>query len=380
MRAKQYLWTTDGTWQPRDPALANGRAQLVIVFAATSLLRDGNCVARARTLYPDARVVGCSTAGEICGPRVLEDSATATALDFDHSRVAAARVRLSDTGGDSAQAGRQLARALDKNGLVHVLVLSDGLGVNGSELAKGMAGELPPGVAITGGLSGDGAAFKETLVSLDQETAPGLIAAVGFYGERLRVGYGSAGGWQPFGPERQVTRAKGNVLYELDGRNALALYKTYLGAHAAALPASGLLFPLALKEATGATGVVRTLLGVNESDQSMTFAGDLPEGAAVRFMRAGSEALVEGAVGAARTARPGHDSPQPALGILVSCVGRKLVLKQRTEEEVEGVQNVFGPAAALTGFYSYGELCPFGPGKPCELHNQTMTVTTFSEN
>jgi hypothetical protein len=377
MQAKQFLWTPQGDWTPRDPAKANGRAQLVFVFASTALLRDGNCTRRLRNLYPAARVVGCSTAGEICGPRVLDDSAVATAVDFEHTTVACARVRLADASNDSAQAGRLLARQFDKSNLAHVLVLSDGLGVNGSDLAKGIAAELPPGVAITGGLSGDGASFKQTLVSLDDQAEPGLIVAVGFYGDHLRVGYGSTGGWQPFGPERRVTKSTGNVLHELDGRSALSLYKTYLGEHAAGLPASGLLFPLAINDANGQTGVVRTILAVNEADQTMTFAGDVPTGATVRLMRAGAERLVDGAVTAAQTA---HTPTPPVLAILVSCVGRKLVLKQRTEEEVEGVQSVFGPAAALTGFYSYGELCPFRPGQPCELHNQTMTVTTFSEN
>ena len=380
MKATQYQWTTAANWAPRDGAAANANgAQLVLVFAAPALLAAGDCLRRMRDLHPHARVVGCSTAGEIYGPRVLDDSAVATAVHFDHTRVACARVRLADANGDSAEAGRQLARALDKTGLAHVLILSDGLAVNGSDLARGMAELLPRGVAITGGLSGDGTAFKQTLVSLDGETAPGHIIAVGFYGDRLRVGYGSTGGWQPFGPERRVTKSKGNVLHELDGKSALALYKTYLGEHAAALPASGLLFPLALNGENGRPPLVRTILAVNESDQSMTFAGDLPAGATVRLMRAGAERLVDGAIGAARTARP-EAAAAPALAILVSCVGRKLVLKQRTEEEVEGVQSVFGPAAALTGFYSYGELCPFGPGQPCELHNQTMTVTTFSEN
>ncbi|MBX7116491.1 MAG: FIST C-terminal domain-containing protein, partial [Myxococcaceae bacterium] len=62
-----------------------------------------------------------------------------------------------------------------------------------------------------------------------------------------------------------------------------------------------------------------------------------------------------------------------------SCVGRRSVLKQRTEEETEAVREVLGPKPVLTGFYSYGELAPVTRGARCQLHNQTMTVTTFSE-
>jgi hypothetical protein len=69
----------------------------------------------------------------------------------------------------------------------------------------------------------------------------------------------------------------------------------------------------------------------------------------------------------------------PDLAILISCVGRKLVLKQRVEEEVESVRNVLGARTVLSGFYSYGEIAPFLPSAKCELHNQTMTITTFAE-
>jgi hypothetical protein len=193
------------------------------------------------------------------------------------------------------------------------------------------------------------------------------------------VGFGSLGGWDPFGPERLVTRSKGNILYEMDGRSALDLYKTYLGEHAQGLPATGLLFPLCLRTSERPTPFVRTILGIDEEERSMTFAGDVPEGAYARLMKANFDRLIDGATGAARTSMEALGSSSPDLAILISCVGRKLVLKQRVEEEVEGVREVLGERPALTGFYSYGEISPFGPRTHCELHNQTMTITTFSE-
>ena len=69
------------------------------------------------------------------------------------------------------------------------------------------------------------------------------------------------------------------MLYELDGRPALALYKEYLGDRASGLPATALLFPLAVRSDRSATRrTVRTILGIDEEQQSMTFAGDVPEG------------------------------------------------------------------------------------------------------
>jgi hypothetical protein len=341
-----------------------------------------------RKLYPAAQLLGCSTAGEICGTRVLDDSLVATAVQFEHTQLRGARVSLSETA-NSFQAGERLAQALPPSvtavesgqteKLTHVLVLSDGLKVNGSDLVQGLTKELPAGVTLTGGLAGDGARFGETLVFLDSAPEVDTLAVLGLYGSRLKVGFGSLGGWDPFGPERLITRSKGNVLYELDGQSALGLYKKYLGEHAAGLPATGLLFPLSLRIKAGETPVVRTILAIDEKEQSMTFAGDLPEGAYARLMKANFDRLIDGATGAAKTSYQAIGSASPDLAILISCVGRKLVLKQRIEEEVEGVREVLGERTVLTGFYSYGEISPFTPGAKCELHNQTMTITTLSE-
>ncbi len=276
-------------------------------------------------------------------------------------------------------AGVVLAGRLARPDLVHVLVLSEGLDINGEALVRGLRERLPPGVTVTGGLSADGAHFKETLVYCEGAARRNTVVAIGLYGRRLRVGCGSLGGWDSFGPERQVTRSSGNVLYELDGKSALSLYKRYLGDHAADLPASGLLFPLSLRRGDGSTPVVRTILSVNEADQSLTFAGDVPEGGYVRLMRANFDRLIDGAVGAGRVSAEGLGGAPVDLALLISCVGRKMVLRQRVEEEVEGVRDIVGAGAIITGFYSYGEISPFSPNARCELHNQTMTVTTFSE-
>jgi hypothetical protein len=233
-------------------------------------------------------------------------------------------------------------------------------------------------VQLTGGLAGDGARFEKTLVVANGKLRQNAVSAIGLYGDALRVGYGSLGGWDPFGPVRQVTRSEGNVLFELDDKPALELYKRYLGDHAKGLPATGLLFPLNIRRGTGDEALVRTILAIDEDKQSLTFAGDVPEGTLAQLMKANFDRLIEGAEGAARNSAKiaGSDAQ---LAVLISCVGRKLVLKQRTEEEVESVREVLGPSPAITGFYSYGEICPSAPDAGCQLHNQTMTITTFGE-
>jgi hypothetical protein len=280
---------------------------------------------------------------------------------------------------DSHTAGRALADELAGPELTHLLVFSDGLAVNGSELTRGLVDGLPDGVQVTGGLAGDGRRFHETLIVDAADVAPRKVVALGLYGERLAVGCGSLGGWDPFGPERLITRSEGNLLFELDGRPALELYVKYLGEYAAGLPANALLFPLSLRSDIGDAPVVRTVLSIDEAAGSMTFAGDLPEGQYARLMKANFERLIDGAHDAAGSALASIGSRPPELALLISCVGRKMVLQQRIEEEVEVVREVLGPTTTLAGFYSYGEIAPFSPTASCELHNQTMTITTLLE-
>jgi hypothetical protein len=376
MRVEQRSWNENTGWVSRGSRCDD--AQLVLAFGATALVDQPGLWRDLHSAWPQAHIVGCSTAGEIAGTEVTDDSLVATALRLERSQVRCASVRLASTS-DSHEAGRALAARFELPGLRHVFVLSDGLHVNGSGLVQGLVQSLPAGVAVTGGLSGDGSRFERTLVGLDTPPQTECVVAVGFYGDRLRVGFGSLGGWDPFGPERLVTKSRGAVLYELDGQPALELYKRYLGEYAKDLPSSGLLFPLTVRQ-DEERGVVRTILGIDETSQSLTFAGDVPEGARARLMRANFDRLVDGASGAAKTCHDALRAEAADVAILISCIGRKLVLQQRIEEEVEGVRDVLGERPVLTGFYSYGEISPFTSSARCELHNQTMTITTFLED
>ena len=379
MLIAQKRWSALTGWIDINPLASSlPSAQLVIFFGARAALADGGVQNELRDMYPDAHLLGCTTAGEICGTTVSDDSVVATAIRFDHTSIRAAYRPLCDASNSKA-VGEQLAQDLTGEELLHVFVLAEGLKVNGSELVKGLRQGLPRGVAVTGGLAGDGARFEKTVVCMDGQVNDSAVAAIGFYGDRLQIGYGSLGGWDPFGPDRLVTRAEGNVLYELDGNSALELYKTYLGSHTANLPASGLLFPLSLRGEDGEQRVVRTILGVDEKAQSLTFAGDIPQGRYAQLMRANFDRLIDGAEDAASACYEAIGNHTPDLAILISCVGRRLVLNQRTEEEVESVRNVLGESTVLSGFYSYGEIAPLSSSTKCELHNQTMTITTFTE-
>ncbi len=379
MKTEQLIYTTAGGWKSdRDLQLRNS-AQLVFIFGNRDLLKNEELIAHIKTTYPGADLAGCSTSGEICQENVFDDHLICTAVEFEntHIEVVAHEVLSMD---QSYNAGSSLAARLKKDNLRHVLVISEGLNINGSELTKGFNAVLENKVAVSGGLAGDQAYFSETVIVHNTTGRPNLVLAIGFYGETIKVGYGSMGGWDAFGVDREVTRSEKNILYELDGQPALGLYKKYLGDYASQLPSSALLFPISLTLEDGISSVVRTILSVNEANGSMVFAGDIPQGSNVRLMKASFDRLIDGASDAAEMSSMSLRDSNPDLAILISCVGRKLVLKQRVEEELEAIRTVLGPQAVMTGFYSYGEICPMKPFEQhCELHNQTMTITVFKE-
>lgn len=378
MQIEQQKWQKSTGWVKSTANGITDQPQLVLLFGEGVLLDDESILNELRASYPKAHIFGCSTAGEIRGTEVSDETLVASAVHFDHTTLQLAQVAV-DEQVSSYGAGRKLAETLNNDKLRHVIVLSDGLGVNGSELVKGLTSNLRNETTVTGGLSGDGDRFKRTVVVLETPQVPNSVVALGLYGDRLRVGFGSEGGWDSFGPERLVTRSNGNVLYELDGKSVLDLYRKYLGEHANGLPGTGLLFPLSLRGQNGERGIVRTVLAIDEASKSMTFAGDIPEGSYARLMKANFDRLIDGAGSAAQVSNQAIGSTSAELAILISCVGRKMVLGQRIEEEVEAVQDVLGRESVLTGFYSYGEISPFAPNAFCELHNQTMTITTLAE-
>ncbi len=369
-----------GVW-----AAAGGGAiaqpDLILVFGGADVLRTTPALAQLAAQFPAAIQLGCSTGTRVDGAALADDGLTALAVGFDRTRIRLATGRLDSADG-SMLTGASIGAELAAPDLAGVFVLSEGLGVNGSALVAGLVEAIGPDAVLSGGLAGDGARFSDTLVVVGGQPVSQMVAALGFYGDAIRIVHGSAGGWDEFGPERRITRSDGNVLFELNGLPALDLYERYLGPEAADLPASGLLYPLKIWDAEHpGDEVVRTILAVDREARSMTFAGDVPEGWNARLMRGAFDRLTDGAASAADHARAAMTAAgaEPELCLFVSCVGRRLLMGQRTEDELEAVTAVLGEATPIAGFYSYGEIAPNNRSGVCGLHNQTVTLTLLGE-
>jgi hypothetical protein len=350
---------------------------LALAFAQRTLLEETLPYSNLKERYPNAEIVLCSSSGQISNDCNVEDDIVVTAISFDKTTIKTTQIDiLLDNNLD--ELGKKIKANLLSDDLKAILILSEGSFVNGTELINELIKQTNKSIPIFGGLAGDEYSFEKTVVGLNADATSVKIVAIGFYGNHIHFGFGSEGGWGDFGPEREVTKSEKNVLYKIDNRFALDLYKEYLGKYADELPGSSLYFPLSMKETPNSESVVRTILSIDEENKSMTFAGNIPEGSFVRLMKGNTDKLIDASSKAALKTgvKPSMDTQ---LALLVSCVGRRIVLGDRVEEELEVVKEIFGDETILCGFYSYGEFSPNLDNVSCELHNQTMTVTILSE-
>ncbi|WP_413166364.1 FIST signal transduction protein [Capilliphycus salinus ALCB114379] len=406
MKLETFFWHPQNGWSVKTlPALDSERT-LVLVFGAAELIDHLDPIQYLQQTYPQSHLIGCSTAGEIFDNRLFDRTLSVAVVQFEQTHLCSAScsIDLSQDlpSAESYRAGRTLGQKLNSKDLRGLFLLADGLLVNGSELIRGLNSIINPrsqpsrNVTITGGLAADHHQFQQTWVLAEGVPRTGAVTAVGFYGKHIQIGFGSQSGWTIFGPERRVTRSKHNILYELDGKPALQLYKEYLGVQARDLPTTALFFPLAVHTPSTRKATVRTLVSLDEDTQSMRLSGNIPQGALTQLMRGNYERLVDGALAAALVSRhhiqrqinawdekPCNGSsawPSPTLAIAISGSGRRLVLGERTEEELEVTLEELPAQTQQIGFYSYGEFAPSGMETLCQLHNQTMTLTIIREN
>ncbi len=377
MKTKQHHFLNN-QWENFASDLNNEKSQLVLVFGSPEcIVKNEEVLEHLKKTYPNADIVLSSTAGEIINSTVYDDSVVATAIEFEKTTVKSVKTNINDHQ-DGYQAGAYLKKQLDGTDLSGIFIIADGTLIDGADLARGFNENNPTNIPITGGLAGDAARFQKTFTGLNESPSQGNIIAVGFYGKDILIGHGSLGGWDEFGIERLITSSDKNVLAELDNENALDLYKKYLGTYADELPGSALLFPLSMKVPGSDRYLIRTVLGVNDEEKKMIFAGSMPEGSKSRLMTGNFAKLINASAIAAKDSLEGMKNHKPDLTLLVSCVGRKLLLHSRIVEEVEAAEDVILDGT-VSGFYSYGGISPFGACSPCQLHNQTMTITTFAE-
>lgn len=375
MQLNQYSYNSISGWSKKLDNSLDSKNTLILIFASHDISTTLNPINELIDAFTNSKFMGCSTAGEIIGNSISDDRFVVQIIKFEKSKLQLASVKIANSH-KSQGIGKQLIDKIDKEGLKYIFILGTSLHINGSQFIEGISDIDLQDVVITGGFAGDDQLFEKTWVLVDKKPSYDSVSALAIYGEELYVGYGAKDGCNQLGIRREVTHSFENILYALDNQSALELYKYYLGKRADGLPGTGLIFPLGVY--IDGKIKIRTIIGVNEKEDYLVFTGDIPQGATVTLLKSNLDSLVQSAKDAIGFIHFDNKVSSPLLCISVSCIGRKVILGQRIEDEIEAIIDELPKDTEQIGFYSYGEISLNNLGK-CDLYNHTMSLTLLGE-
>ncbi len=326
--------------------------------------------------------IGCTTAGVICGRRLLREGLAVGAVWSNTVRVGLG------VGGpvsvNARAAGRMaVAQALSGMGLLHerrarsLVLLADATSRAAAEVLRGGVEEGGAGMTWAGGGVGDnlllthacellrGHAYRDRAVALalEDDASPAIILHHG---------------WLPYGPATLVTRASGPRLEELDFQRAFDVYRATAERHGDEVTADSfaefaMLHPLGIPQAFG-DHLIRDPISVT-ADGALDCVAEIPEGSLVRLMAGQRSDLLEAAHAAALRARRRASAPG-AGGILFGCFSRYRLFGNNLEEELCTVGDTLQDEFPLIGCLTLGEVGAMRGGVP-QFHNKTAVIMAF---
>ncbi len=359
-------------------------ADLLLVFASVRF--DPEPLLKGiGSVFLEAPLVGCSTAGEILTEGPSRRSVVVMAIRSDSLRIATGLsmgIRKNPL-----QAGRDLATRISQSKLPNphgLLIFPDGLTGNVAEVIRGIQDVLGLSFPIVGGSSADDFAFDRTYQFFHGQVFTDAVAGILLAGP-IALGIGARHGWHPLGKPRRVTRASANIVREMDKQSAVNLYETYFGKAAASLKTERLadmsiLYPLGMPIPGEEEYLLRNVLRV-DPDDSIVYAGEVPEGSEVRLMMGSKQKALEAARLAAEQAVRSIAPQTPRLGLVFSSCSRERLFGRRAPEEIASIRRTLGNNVPLVGFYDYGEQAPLTATQfhgRSYFHNESVVVVALS--
>lgn len=355
----------------------NSRATLILGFVPANVDVTQEQILSFLKIYDKAHIICMSGCGVISEDQLVDDEIVFTCVTFEKTLLKVVHGEIS--GHENTELlSRNLAGQLSGEDLAGVLVFADGMLVNGSELVDGINRVFNSGVPVTGGLAGTVDQQYHSWVSVGAKRCKGMIAMVAFYGKDFIFRYSAGSGWIRQGIWYEATKAKKNELIEINHRPALQMYCHILNITLKDLKEGvGQFHPIAIvPKVFSCKKVVRTVFKINEQHQSIILAGSIAEGSRIQLMTATTNQLVDGAEEA--TVRASEDVTVPGVVLAASCCGRRALMGPNTWLELGGLQGKFPLGSSISGFYTYGEICPYS-SEAVDFHNQTMMVTYIAE-
>ncbi len=288
--------------------------------------------------FPNAIIIGTTTAGEISNAKMYERETVVSLSLFNNTKLSVYRTKDIST-----KSGKELSSKITNKETKAAIILSEGLkGSDYEGFIKGIKKENPH-VILAGGLAGDNFALKKTYIFMDDTIYDSGAVGVSFSGKNLRASNEYNLNWNPIGKKFTITKVEGNILLEIDNKNAIELMKHYLGKslfenECASLPD----FPLLYKE--GNTVVSRTPMTIDKD--KIVLAGPIKEGQKIQFGFSNATSIISGANSITRKL---NQNPAEAIYIY-SCIARKTLLGKKLESEFASFEQL----APTSGFFTSG--------------------------
>lgn len=382
-RINSFLAGKDAASIARDK-MGRGRPDLTIIFASV-IFNQEEMLKGVLSVVGDSPLVGCSGAGEITTEGPEKKSLVVLVLASDSLR---ATIGLGEAiSRDARKAGQQAAREASKaGGERHIfMMMPDGLKGNGADIVRGVQEILGTSFPIVGGSAGDDFLFQQTYQYYNDQVLSDAVTGV-LFGGPITCAFGARHGWRTLGKHRLVTRAKANVIYEIDDEPAVQIYEEYFGKGVEELSQEPLarmaiLYPLGMSVPGEEEYLLRNALRV-ERDGSLVCVAEVPEGSEVRLMMGSRKNCIEAARAAAQQALDSLGEAKVELAIVFSSISRYKLLGRRDSFEIDAIREVLGGDVPLVGFYTYGEQAPLRAEMnvgQSYFHNETIVILAIGE-
>lgn len=371
----------------------SGRTPQVLMVFGAMRFDHRDLLKGVMSIFGTVPIVGGTTAGEISTAGYSTGSVVVMAIASDYLQFVPG-IGHNMSSDERACAVYMASDILSKGSFgqeAALLVFPNGMGGDGLRVLDGLHSVLGPGFEILGGYLGDDERFQSTFQYYNGMVYRDAIVGLMIYYRMdcVRTGIGVRSGFESIGNSFVCTASEGNIVREFDHVRALDLYKDFLGEERSArLPGVCLEYPFGLIDPELSTDgsdmfQLRCGLSVDHAKGTISLAASIPSGSSVTLTTASRGDIIQGARMAAEQALAGLSGAIPRLVVMFSCVGRKLVLGRRIQEEVAAIKECFGEKVPLIGFYTYGEIGPVNKMKPgydiAKFHNETVVLWVIGE-
>ncbi|MFZ0491330.1 MAG: FIST N-terminal domain-containing protein [Salegentibacter sp.] len=227
---------------------------------------------------------------------------------------------------------------------------------DGHKMVSTLKKSLGPEKVYYGGMAGDDWSMNGTFVFANENETDSGIAAIVLDGDKIQLNGMAINGYKPMGISRTVTRSKGNLLYEIDGKPAVEMYLKYLGKNDQqddldVFKDVSVEYPFIVERDQNETVLVSTR-DINEEENALVTDMDMPEGTNFWFAQPPGFDIVEEILEKAAMIKESQKTKADAL-LVFSCAGRPPLLGPMVTEENEGLARIWN--APMAGFFTYGE-------------------------